>query len=300
MNNNNITYENYNIIPNAIKDFEKETILSVYKDMYRLRKFEELLIESINKNGKKNIRRVHLSTGQESAEIALSHVFPKANYFITHRCVELFIGLGIPLESIRDEIFCLDTGCARGKAGSLFSYVKDDIKIYSHTGFIGEQIPIATGYALASGEQTICITGDGGAEEDYALQAYGFAATHKLPILFVCVDNDLSVLSETKERRSWKLTDLANSLGMYTFDVTDDPFTLMKIYKEFRNKMPAFINVRVNREYCHSGIEKNEQAKWDRFTIVKKQIIDLGYKAEILKAEEEANNEMNNLWKNYL
>lgn len=300
MNNNNITYENYNIIPNAIKDFEKETILSVYKDMYRLRKFEELLIESINKNGKKDIRRVHLSSGQESAEIALAHVFPKANYFITHRCIELFIALRIPLEPIRDEIFCLDTGCARGKAGSLFSYVKDDIKIYSHTGFIGEQIPIAAGYALASGEQTICITGDGGAEEDYALQAYGFAATHKLPILFVCIDNDLSVLSETKERRSWKLTELANSLGMYTFDVTDDPFTLMKIYKEFSNKMPAFINVRVNREYCHSGIERNKQTKWDRFAIVKKQIMDLGYKAEILKVEEEANNEMNKLWENYL
>lgn len=296
----NKTYENYNIIPNAIRDFDKETILSIYKDVYRLRKFEELLIESISKNGKKNIRRIHLSTGQECAEIALAHIFPKANYFITHRCVELFIALGTKLEPIRDEIFCLDTGCAKGKAGSLFSCITNDTKIYSHTGFIGEQIPIAVGYALASGEQTICITGDGGAEEDYALQAYGFASTHKLPILFVCIDNDLSVLSKTKERRSWKLTELAKAMGMNILDVTDDPFTLMKVFNRFKNKMPAFINIRVNRGYCHSGIEKSKKISWDRFTIIKQQIIKLGYSKEILKIEEEANREMHQLWRNYL
>lgn len=300
MNNIGIAYENYNIIPNAIEEFSKDTILSVFREMCRLRKFEETLVKCINKHGKGMISRVHMSTGQESVGVALAHIFPKENYFITHRCVELFISLGVPLELIRDEILCLDTGCSNGKAGSLYSYIKDNIKLYSHTGFIGEQIPIATGFALASEKKTICITGDGGAEEDYALQAYGFAATHKLPILFICNDNDLSVLSRTKSRRSWNLANLAKSFGLTSIDVTDDPFTLMKIFKTFDSQMPAFVNVRVNREYCHSGIERDDSIKWDRFSIIKEQIIGLGYSDELCKIEKLAVEEMQELWKDYL
>lgn len=300
MNDNEETLENYNIIPNAIKDFTKETILSVFKDMCRLREFEKTLIEVIEKQGTKVVSRIHLSKGQETVGIALAHVFTKETYFVTHRCTELFVALGIPLELIRDEILCLDTGCSKGKAGSLFSYIDKNIRVHSHTGFIGEQIPIAVGYALGCNEKTICITGDGGAEEDYALQAYGFAVTHKLPIIFICNDNDLSIESEIKARRTWSLTNLASSFGMKSIDTTDDPFTLMKIFRELDNDLPAFINVRVNREYCHSGIEKTREAKWDRFLIVKRQIIELGYKNEVNEIEKNAVNEMKKLWKKYV
>lgn len=300
MNNHKEVIENYNIIPNSISYFSKDTILSVFKDMCRLRAFEKMLIEVIKKQGSNMISRVHLSTGQETVGIALAHTFPKETYFITHRCTELFISLGTPLELIRDEILCLDTGVSKGKAGSLFSYVDENIKVHSHTGFIGEQIPIATGYALGCNKKTICITGDGGAEEDYALQAYGFAATHKLPILFICNDNNLSIESEVKTRRTWSLTDLASSFGMKAVDTTDDPFSLMKIFSELDNDLPAFINVRVNREYCHSGIERTRDPKWNRFLIVKEQVIKLGYINEINEIEKNAVDEMRTLWRKYL
>ena len=123
MNDNEENFENYNIIPNAIKDFSKETMFSVFKDMCRLREFEKTLIKVIEKQGSKVVSRVHLSKGQETVGIALAHSFPKEAYFITHRCTELFIALGTPLELIRDEILCLDTGGSKGKAGSLFSYI---------------------------------------------------------------------------------------------------------------------------------------------------------------------------------
>lgn len=300
MNNKKESFENYNIIPNSINYFSQETILDIFKDMCRLREFEKTLVEVVKKQGADKIGRVHLSTGQEAVGIALAKIFPRETYFITHRCTELFISLGIPLELIRDEILCLDTGCSKGKAASLFSYARDSIKIHSHTGFIGEQIPISVGYALGSNKKTICITGDGGAEEDYALQAYGFAATHKLPILFICNDNNLSIESEVKTRRSWSLTDLASSFGMKSIDTTDDPFTLMKIFKEIDNDLPAFINVRVNREYCHSGIKKTGSPEWYRFSIIKKRIIELGYLNEINEIERNANEEMKKLWWNYL
>lgn len=298
--NNNLSYENLNIISEAINSFSKEEILSVFKNMCRLRKFEEFLIKCVNKQGKDAINRVHLSSGQESVGVALAQIFPKENFFITHRCVELFVSLGVPLNLIRDEIFCLDSGCSKGKAASLFSYIKDDIKLYSHTGFIGEQIPIAVGYALGSNEKVICLTGDGGAEEDYALQAYGFAATHKLPVLFICNDNNLSIQSTTETRRSWNLAELAKSFGMNSIDIADDPFTLMKIFRDYNDKLPAFINVRVNRQYCHSGIDKEGIPLWDRFSIVKEQIRKLGYDEEMSVIEKQAHEEMEKLWEKYI
>ena len=40
--------------------------------------------------------------------------------------------------------------------------------------------------------------GDASAEEDYVLGALGWAATKKLPILFIVEDNNLSILTEKK------------------------------------------------------------------------------------------------------
>lgn len=96
------------------------------------------------------------------------------------------------------------------------------------------------------------------------------------------------------------MTDLTNSFKMKSIDTTDDPFTLMKIFENLGNDLPAFINVRVNREFCHSGIEKTRKPKWDRFSIVKTQLIELGYSKEIKEAEKDATIEMKTLWKNYL
>ena len=276
-----------------------ELLLSVYSDIFRLREFERQLIDVV-KNRSNEISRVHLSSGQETVGIALAHVFPNECFFITHRCTELFIALNIPLELIRDEILCLDTGCSKGKAGSLFSFINNQIRIQSHTGFIGEQIPIAVGYAFGCRQKTICITGDGGAEEDYALQAYGFAATHRLPILFVCNDNELSIESEKKTRRSWKLTDVARAFGMNVVEANDDPIGLINIFTNIKDKLPALINVRVNREYCHSGIEKTRFSTNNWLSIIKRRLKCLGYEDEIKQIEKKANIEMFSLWRDYL
>ena len=58
------------------------------------------------------------------------------------------------------------------------------------------------------------------------LAALGYAATHKLKILFICDDNNLSVLTPIKDRRNWEITDVAKSFGISSIDISDDPWNI--------------------------------------------------------------------------
>lgn len=291
----------FNVQPDAIREFSKEEILAVFRNMARLRKFEHTIIECNDKSREtfKN-KVIHMVTGQEVTGSVLAEMFPDYHFFAGHRCADLYLGLGASTHELRDEIMYLDSGCMNGTQGAQFAYHKDGITIHTNTGFIGEQLPLAVGYSLASGQKTIAICGDGAAEEDYALQAYGFAATHKLPILFVVNDNNLSVLSPKENRRSWNIAKLAESFGLASADIADDPWTLMKVLSDMKNRLPALVNVRVNRNYWHIGFGIDNPPLWDRYAMVKRQISEIGYEHEMLEIEWNAENEMHELWREYL
>ncbi len=290
-----------NVQPDAIQNFTKERILAVFKNMSRLRKFEQTILDCNSKNREtfKN-KVIHMVTGQEVTGSVLAEMFPRYHYFAGHRCADLYLGLGASTQELRDEIMYLDSGCMNGTQGAQFAYHKDGITIHTNTGFIGEQLPLAVGYALASGQKTVAICGDGAAEEDYALQSYGFAATHNLPILFVVNDNNLSVLSPLENRRSWNIAKLAEGFGLASADVADDPWTLMKVLSDMEVRLPALVNVRVNRNYWHIGFGIDNPPLWDRYAIVKQQISEIGYEREMNEIEQAAEIEMHELWRDYL
>ena len=71
--------------------------------------------------------------------------------------------------------------------------------MYGHVGLIGDQVPVSAGFSLIKSDRvTICYFGDGAAEEDYVLATFGFASKNKLKTLFICDDNDFSVLTKLK------------------------------------------------------------------------------------------------------
>lgn len=290
---------NYNVQQEAIQAFSREEQLAVYRQMARARKFEDDIV-AIVKSGKKFNIKVHMSSGQEAVAAALSVAARDYQYFTQHRSMDLYIAMGAPVASIRDEMLCLDTGCARGNIGGSFNYFTPDLMMYGHTGFIGENVSVGVGAALGSGKKTACVFGDGAAEEDYVLEAFGFAATHNLPVLFVCNDNGLSVLSPLQKRRSWDVSEVAESFGLQVLDTADDPFTLMSFIRSMDCTRPALVNCHVNRIYWHAGTGVDGPPDWDRYQIVRKQLSELGYEGELKKIEEEAEKEMKLVWKEYL
>lgn len=285
----------YNVESGDIDLFSKEVRLRIYEKVFLARQFDLQVIKAVEQN--RIIAPVYLSLGQEAVGAALSEIVKDFHIFSQHRAHDLYVSLGCSLTEFRDELLGLESGFSKGRAGSsCLKYMKDGIKLYGHHGLIGENVPQAVGAALASGEKTVCIFGDGSAEEDYVLVSLGFAVTRRLPLLFICVDNDLSILTPKSDRRNWEISDVARGFGMEAYDIADSPWTLLKILKNWDGMSPLLINCRVCRERWHSGIGIDGEREWKRNEIIREELCKAGYLAEIEMIEKKITEKMEELW----
>ncbi len=285
----------YNVDKNDIRLFSKEEQLRIYEKIFLSRAFDLHLIDAVAAG--QIIAPVYLALGQEAVGAAVSEVVKDYHIFPHHRIDDLYLSLGCDVAELRDELKGLDGGVSGGRAGSsCLRYMKDGIKFYGHHGLIGENVPQAVGAALATGEKTVCTFGDGGGEEDYALESFGYAVTRDLPILFICYDNDLSILTHTDVRRSWDLAEVSRGFGMEAYDISDSPWTLLKILRSWNGKSPMLVNCRVCRERWHSGIGIDGEREWKRNEIVRSELVALGYEKEVKQIEDCISAEMEELW----
>ncbi len=290
--------KNLGIIPGLSKLFLKEISLELFRRICNCRNFELNVKKAYDKGLMPKIP-IYLSLGQEAAAAALSLAFPEARQFGQHRCHDLYLCYGGSPEKLRDELLGLNSGCAGGMGGSA-SIHSPGTGMFGHDGLMGTQVPIAVGYALGSGNKTLAIMGDASAEEGYVLGAMGEAASKKAPILFACLDNDLSILTKVEIRRSWKMTDEAMAKGMPAYDITDDPWLIMHHVKQVKNNLPAFLNIRVCRELWHAGTGCDGQPEWNRYEMVKKEMALLGFDQEVKTTENNSSHYMDGLWKQTL
>jgi TPP-dependent pyruvate/acetoin dehydrogenase alpha subunit len=286
---------NHNVSEDIAIKFPTDLSLSLFGRMCLVRYFEQGLIDAISE--KRVTYNAYLSSGQEAIAAALSLEIKDYLIFVQHRAHDIYLTFGGDPQMLRDEFLGLPSGTSQGKAGSnCLQYHKDGISMFGHHGLIGENVPQGVGAAFGSGKKTVCIFGDGAAEEDYVLAAMGFAATHKLPVFFVCIDNDLSILTKTEIRRSWKITEIAEAFGMPAISVADDPWAVLHHTRELTNRLPALIKCYVCRGYWHVGAGIDNQPEWDRYTMVKEKLVQLGEEKAVNALEREVQKSMEELW----
>jgi TPP-dependent pyruvate/acetoin dehydrogenase alpha subunit len=124
--------------------------------------------------------------------------------------------------------------------------------IIGHDGLMGSHGPIAVGMCYANKIPTIVFIGDAAAEEDYFLAALGWAVTKNLPMLFIVEDNNLSILTEKKVRRSWDIHKVALGFGIEAYNITDDPKEIINCLNNLF-KTPLLLNINTNRMFWHAG-----------------------------------------------
>jgi acetoin:2,6-dichlorophenolindophenol oxidoreductase subunit alpha len=281
------------VVPDLSKKFTKEESLEVFRKMCVARDFEFWVKKAYDE---KHIKMpIYLSVGHESIAAALSVAFPKPYIFAQHRAHDTYLSYGANPAALIDELLHKPTGCAKGMGGSA-SIHAPEIGMFGHSGLLGDQVPIAVGFAMGKNERTLCIMGDAAAEEDYALGALGYASHKKAPVLFVVIDNDLSVLTRKEVRRNWNIADVAAGFGLPTVDITDDPWLVMHHVREMQNKLPALINVHTVRHLWHAGTGVDGEPEWNRFQMVRAELIELGYGAEVQKIEQEAQATVDAWW----
>jgi len=292
-----IRTHDFGVIANLPATCSKQISLEMFSRMLKTRYFEKGVIDSVQ--NKLIDYPVYLSSGEEAIPAAMSMALSGFMIFSQHRCHGAYLSFGGDPAKLRDELLGLSTGTSGGRAGSnCIQCHEGGISMFGHHGLIGENVPLGVGAAFGSRKPVVCFFGDGAAEEDYVFAAMGFAVTHKLPVLFVCEDNNLSILTRVDVRRSWSITGAAKSLGMPAVDVADDPWTILHLAEQLKQQLPAFINIYTCRMNWHMGVGVDGPPEWDRLSMVREELKKTVPYAEIENIESGMQNEMEKLWDN--
>jgi len=197
----------------------KNEALKLLYGMKRIRAVEE---EIANRYTESEMRcPTHLSIGQEAVATVLGHLLNKDDLAVsTHRAHAHYLGKGGDLNAMISEIYGKETGCSKGRGGSMH-LIDTSVGFMGSTAIVGGTIPIGTGLALGikyrKKKQISCIfLGDGAIEEGAFYESANFAALHKLPVLFICENNLYSVYSPLSKRQpiGRKIYELSNAIGI--------------------------------------------------------------------------------------
>ena len=244
----------------------------VYQRAALCRAFEEECYQRIQSGQIKC--PTYLSAGQEYIPATIATWLEdhpeigKPKIFIQHRGHSHYLCFGGDMLKLCLELLGSPRGCAGGRGGSA-SIHSPEAGIVGHDGLMGSQVPIGVGYAFASMMPTIIFAGDAAMEEDYALASLGWAATHKLPVLFVVEDNNLSILTEKKVRRSWGLSSVAKGFGVDSWGITDHRIEIKTVLNNMA--LPALVNVSTSRLFWHAGAGQDGQP-FDRHQQVSEEL----------------------------
>ncbi|MGJ8483996.1 thiamine pyrophosphate-dependent dehydrogenase E1 component subunit alpha [Pseudoalteromonas sp. SYSU M81236] len=188
----------------------------LYYDLAYIRKVEEAIAEVYPSDKIKS--PVHLAIGQEFICSAVIDHLKESDYACgTYRGHGVYLAKGGNLNAMMAELYGKVTGCAKGRAGSMH-LVDSQQGIIGMSAVVGTGIPVAVGYALAikqkkSPDVVVVFMGDGATEEGCFSESINFAALHKLPILFVCENNQLAIHEPIEKR--WATPYLAERVSTY-------------------------------------------------------------------------------------
>ncbi|PKP61632.1 pyruvate dehydrogenase (acetyl-transferring) E1 component subunit alpha [Candidatus Atribacteria bacterium HGW-Atribacteria-1] len=173
-------------------DIGKENILKMYKDMLKIRYFENKITDLYSKGLMPGL--AHLYIGEEAVAVGVCANLTKRDFAVsTHRGHGHLIAQGADLKKIMAEVLGKETGYCKGKGGSL--HIMDINKgIIGAVGIVGAGIPIATGSAYSAkvrgtDQVTISFFGDAASNQGTFHESINMAAAWKLPVVYVCENN---------------------------------------------------------------------------------------------------------------
>jgi len=249
--------------------YSKRFLEKLYIIMVRIRFCEESLVEPIIKG---EVRcPVHLYSGQEAIATGVCAALKEKDYiFGTHRSHGHYLAKGGRMEQLIAEIYGKDTGCSRGRGGSM--HVCDPAKgILGAAPIVGGTISLALGCALASKIKkeknvTVSFFGDGAAGEGVLYESLNFAKLKKLPIIFVCENNFYSTHLHIREcRPNNNIFKIGLPFCIPSFRVDgNDVLKVYEIAKKavdicYKGRGPVFLEFITYRLRGHVGADDNIQ-----------------------------------------
>ena len=184
--------------------------------MYEIRFFEEKVAYFFSRG--KIHGTTHLYVGEEATAVGCIAALEDDDWITsTHRGHGHTIAKGIDINRMMAELLGKETGYCKGKGGSM--HIADlNRGNLGANGIVGGGIPIAVGAGLTIKLKgfdriVLCFFGDGALNEGSFHEAVNLASVWKLPVLFVCEDNQYGM--SMSRIRSMNIVDLADRAKAY-------------------------------------------------------------------------------------
>jgi pyruvate dehydrogenase E1 component alpha subunit len=272
---------------------EPKVAVEMYRMMLLIRRFEEEAARaySLGKIG----GFLHLYIGQEAVAVGASHALEPRDYTITtYRDHGLALARGMSAGAAMAELYGKATGCSKGLGGSMHFFDVEH-RMYGGHGIVGGHLPLACGTAFASlytgdGAVSMVFYGEGASSIGASHEAMSMAALWKLPVVFVCENNEYAM--GTPLARHLSLLDVSKKADAYGMPrdrfVADDVFAVRDRLKVAIDRAragggPSLIEIRTYRYRGHSMSdpakyrtkeEVEERKKQDAVVRLRRQLFD--------------------------
>ena len=169
--------------------------VSLYRTMQLIRSSEEQLARCHARGLVHGA--CHTYVGQEAIATGVcAHLNGDDAIFSTHRGHGHALAKGMPPGELFAELFGRETGCSRGRGGSMHLF-SPEIGMMGTSGIVGPSILQAAGagysFSLRKTEQVaVAFFGDGATNNGAFHEGLNMAAIWKLPVLFVCENNQFA------------------------------------------------------------------------------------------------------------
>jgi pyruvate dehydrogenase E1 component alpha subunit len=258
---------------------EKERWLRAYRQMMRIRLFEEQVNELYTRALMPGL--AHLYSGEEAVAVGICEALHVDDYITsTHRGHGHCLAKGATPDRMFAELLGKEAGYCRGKGGSM--HIADPATgNLGANAIVGGSVGIATGAAFAAkrlgnGRVAVCFFGEGALGQGSLYEVMNLAQLWKLPVIYVCENNLYCEYTHFSETTAGTILGRATAFGLEAAKVDGQDVRAVSEVAERLVKRartgdgPAFLEADtyrysghhvgdINREYYRA---KREEQHW--------------------------------------
>lgn len=247
-----------------------ERKIELFTQMVRIRRFEQAAAKSYAAGEMGGF--LHLYIGQESVAVGTISLGGDDDHYITaYRDHGHALAVGMGMNECMAEMFGKQSGCSKGKGGSMHFFAPDK-NFWGGHGIVAGQTPLGLGLAFALKYQgkegcCLCYLGDGAVNQGAFHESLNIASLFGIPVVYVIENNGYSM--GTSQKRSSAYTgclaqraeayniewDVVNGSDIYEVRAK----TQIAMDRAKKESKPTVLEIDTYRYYGHSVADANHK-----------------------------------------
>ncbi len=244
--------------------------IELFTKMVRIRRFEQAALKYYQAGRMTGF--LHLYIGQESVAVGTISLGGENDHFITaYRDHGHALAVGMGMNECMAEMYGKQTGCSKGKGGSMHFFAPDK-NFWGGHGIVGGQTPLGLGLAyglkyLGKEGCCLCYLGDGAVNQGAFHESLNIAALFEIPVVYVIENNGYSMGTSQKRSSAFRgcLAQRAEGYDM-EWDVINgsDIYevrakTHIAMERARKEHKPSILEIDTYRYYGHSVADANHK-----------------------------------------